>query len=124
MGKDGNMHFTPSAPSQLYLLGAGGESRPDKHSEPISTKTPGGLMMAIDADPALKILKEATTSSHAISVAFNQFYGDRMITVPIELDVTTVKPNGERVRSNETELDFSLCMLELVREIPGALKAK
>jgi hypothetical protein len=80
--------------------------------------------MLLDADPAVKILKEATTSSHAISVAFNQFYGDRMITVPIELDVTNVKPNGERVRSKETELDFSLCMLDLMNDFPVPQKAK
>lgn len=80
--------------------------------------------MLLDADPAVKILKEATTSTHAISVAFNQFYGDRMITVPIELDVTNVKPNGERVRSKETELDFSLCMLDLTNDFPVPLKAK
>jgi hypothetical protein len=53
-----------------------------------------------------------------------QFYGDRMITVPIELDVTNIKPNGERVRSNETELDFSLCMLDLMNDFPVLLKAK
>jgi hypothetical protein len=80
--------------------------------------------MLLDADPAVKIIKEATTSSHAISVAFNQFYGDRMITVPIELDVTNVKPNGERVRSKETELDFSLCMRDLMNDFPVPLKAK
>lgn len=47
-----------------------------------------------------------------------------MITVPIELDVTNIKPNRERVRSNETELDFSLCMLDLMNDFPVPLKAK
>jgi hypothetical protein len=47
-----------------------------------------------------------------------------MITVPIELDVTNIEPNGERVRAKETELDFSLCMLDLMNDFPVPLKAK
>jgi len=47
-----------------------------------------------------------------------------MITVPIELDVTNIEPNGERVRAKETELDFSLCMLDLMNDFPVLLKAK
>lgn len=124
MGEDGEIHFTPSAPSQAYLLGAGTESRQDKRSEPYGTRVPGSASMLLETDPALKILMEATSSSHVISVAFNQFYGDRMITVPIELDVTDVKPNGERVRSKDTAIDFQLCLADLSNEYPVPLKAK
>jgi len=124
MGEDGEIHFTPSAPSQAYLIGAGTESHPDKRSEPYGTRVPGSASMLLETDPALKILMEATSSSHAISVAFNQFYGDRLITVPIELDVTDVKSNGERVRSKDTAIDFQLCLADLSNDFPVPLKAK
>lgn len=123
-GEDGDIRFTPSAPSKAYLVGTDTESHPDKRGEPTGAETPGTVKILLDTDPALKIIMEATTSSHAISIAFNQFYGDRMLTVPIELDVTDVKPNGERVRSKDTAIDFQLCLADLSNDFPVPLKAK
>lgn len=124
ISSDGRLNLTPSAPSRAYLLGENMQSHMDRLYKPRNTETPGSVTLMLDADPTMKILKEAAKSSHKIAVAFNQRGGNKDITIPIELNVTDFGLNGERTRSDEAERNFARCMGSVFRDIPSARMAE
>jgi hypothetical protein len=109
------MSFTPSPPASAYFV-SGSKTTKDSVLFTERSDTPGGIFVALKAEPNFSILAEGVQHDK-VTIAFARERGGMDIQLAIDTSVVDTAQNGQRTHSPKASMGFFQCSQELLENM-------